>query len=103
MKAVEVEVVEGSYSAMSADTFVVPIPSNERPLRGHAGRLDWRLCGAISEEILCGNLSGAPHEAVLLPGRPPISAPRVMLLGIGASELQPGRGVQDAFRELSSR
>jgi len=102
VKQIEIEVFDGPLGELSVDTFVVPIPTNERPLRGTAGWLDWRLCGRISEEILSKNLTGATHEAVLLPAGPPLGA-RLMLLGIGAAELQPGRGVQDAFRDLSLR
>jgi len=103
MKGIELEVVEGPFSQISADTFVVPVPSNERPLRGFAGQLDWRLCGRISEALRAGTVSGAPHEALLLPAAPPLHATRLMLIGIGLAETQPGRGVQDAFRDLSSR
>jgi len=103
MKGVELEVVEPRFSEIPADTFVVPIPSNERPLRGHAGQLDWSLCGRISQELISGNLTGASHEALLIPSSVPLRATRLMLLGIGAAERQPGRGVQDAFRDLTSR
>ena len=103
MRGLRVEVDPGPITGIVADTVVVPIPTSERPLRGDAGRLDWRMCGRISEEILAGNLSGFAHEAVLIAGRPPLRAPRVMLLGIGSSAGLPGRGVQDAFRDLTQR
>jgi len=103
VKGVAIEVWDQPLGQCPAPTIVVPVPSNERPLRGPAGWLDWRMCGRLSEEMLAGRLTGSLHEAVLLPGQPPFDASKVMLLGIGAAESLPGRGVQDAFRDLASR
>ena len=103
MKGIEIEVVSGAFTRLAVDTLVVPVPSNERPLQGAAGWLDWRMCGQISQEIQGGHLSGEAHEALLLAGHPPVRASRVLLVGIGSAELLPGRGIQDAFRELTGR
>jgi hypothetical protein len=103
VKAVEIELFSGPITSVSADTFVVPIPSNERPLRCAAGELDWRVCGEISAQIASGAIEGKAHEAVLVPGLPPLAAGRVLLLGVGPAESLPGRGVQEAFREIAVR
>ena len=50
-----------------ADVVAVPVFSGERPLRGDAGRLDWRLCGKLSALVAEERLSGQPGDAVLSP------------------------------------
>ena len=74
----------GPIERVRADLAVVPLFTNERPLRAAAGRVDWRLCGRLSHLFAEGRLSGAVGEAVLLPGGGGICAPRV--LGVGAGE-----------------
>jgi hypothetical protein len=46
---------------------VAPFYENERPVRGLAGRLDWRLGGVISRGLLRGVLTGRPGECAYLP------------------------------------
>lgn len=58
--------------------------SDERPLRGGAGRADWRLCGLVSRLLADGELSGARGEAVLLPTFGRLRSPRLLLMGLGA-------------------
>ncbi|HEY2370215.1 MAG TPA: M17 family peptidase N-terminal domain-containing protein [Polyangiaceae bacterium] len=56
---------------------------DERPLRGLAGLLDWRLAGRLS--VLAKNdfLTGAEGEIVLVPGRPYVRFEKILVLGIG--------------------
>ena len=86
-----------------ADALLVPVPRNERPLRGAAGLADWRLCGALSTALRDGQLTGATQELVLMPARPPFAGPHIVLVGVGPVEQLPGRGVRDAFRTFLSR
>src|SRR5262245_66486135 len=46
------------------DCLVVPLFSDERPLRESAGRADWRLCGRLSEVLAEGRLSGRRGDGV---------------------------------------
>lgn len=73
----------GPVTCAPADTCVVPVPEDERPLRGDAGWIDWRLCGRISEQLRSGYVSGRLGEAALLPGGAPLLVSRVLLVGIG--------------------
>ncbi len=68
---------------VAADTFVAYVFEDERPPRGMAGLLDWRLCGTLSNLMLSGQVTGRLHEAVLLPsyGRAPTR--RVCIYGLG--------------------
>ena len=69
---------------VTADTFVVYVFEGEKPPRGVAGLLDWRLCGALSDLMMAGQVTGRLHEAVLLPsyGRAPTR--RICIYGLGA-------------------
>ena len=49
---------------VSADLVGAGFFCDDRPLRGGPGRLDWRLCGLISERMAAGELTGAAGEVV---------------------------------------
>ncbi len=65
------------------DLAVAGLFADEIPLRGGAGRVDWRLCGLVSEQIAAGRLSGAREEALLIPSWGQLLARRVLVLGLG--------------------
>jgi len=79
-----IEIDAGPIERTRADVAVVFFFDSDRPLRGGAGRVDWRLCGRISQLIRAGRLDGAPGEAVLTPSRGGLAAPLLLGLGIGA-------------------
>ena len=83
-RGVQLEFTRRPPEAIEADVIVVGFFSDDRPLRGAAGRLDWRLCGQLSEFLSSGWLDGESGSAALLPGSGPIAATRVLLLGLGA-------------------
>lgn len=85
------------------DTLVVPVPSDERPLRGEAGWVDWRVCGAISQQLASGYVGGSRGEAVLLPAPPPLGATRILLIGLGSCQRLEGRVLQRAFCILAEK
>ena len=64
---------------------VVTFFENDRPLRGEAGRVDWRLCGMLSDLLARGALRGASGEAALIPTFGHLRAPRVLVLGLGSA------------------
>lgn len=68
---------------LSADTLVLCVTEEQRPLRGAAGFADWRLCGRLSRLLETGALSGAPTEKLLLPSQGRLPTPRVVVLGWG--------------------
>jgi hypothetical protein len=72
---------------------------DERPFRGLAGLLDFRLGGKLSRLAKQGFVVGALDEAVLLPVRPRLPADKLLVLGLGP------RGVfdQDTFRRVLAR
>lgn len=65
---------------------------DERPLRGMAGLLDWRMAARISRHLETGGLAGRLGEVVLLPGRPRVPFEKLILFGLGP---------RDAFDEVA--
>lgn len=88
--------------AQVPEALVLPFFSDERPLRGAAGLVDWRLCGRLSRMLQSGRVRGALGEATLYP--PPstpsrrIPFPRLVLFGLG-----PQAEAGEALAERASR
>lgn len=68
---------------LRVDVLVLSFFSDERPLRGAGGLVDWRLCGTLSQHIVGGFVTGADGERVLVPSRDRIGADKVILYGLG--------------------
>ena len=103
MSRLELSLFPGSVVEAPADTILVLVPEDERPLRGDAGRIDWRLCGLISEHLRSGYVTGQLGEAVLLPGDRPLSPARILLVGAGSAEARGGRPVLRAMRSAAAK
>ena len=97
MKRLELLLFTESVIRAPCDTLVVPVPSDERPLRGEAGWVDWRVCGAISRQLAGGFVAGTRGEVVLLPAPPPLVASRILIVGLGRGTQLDGRVLQRAF------
>jgi len=78
-----IELETGPIDRARADLAIVCFASTDRPLRGAAGRADWRLCGRLSRLIAAGRVEGHAGEAVLLPGGGGLRAPLLLALGLG--------------------
>jgi hypothetical protein len=78
---------------VSAEVAVVTHFETDRPLRGEAGRADWRLCGMLSDLLQSGRLRGAAGDAALVPSFGRLRTPRLLLLGLGSAT---GFGAVDA-------
>jgi hypothetical protein len=96
VKRLEVALYAGSIVDAPVETLAVPIPEDERPLRGNAGFVDWRLGGELSRQLQSGFASGQTGEALLLPSQRPFAAARILLFGLGPAE-STGRVLQRAF------
>ena len=81
--SIELCVATTPFERIEADLAVAGVFLDERPLRGAAGRADWRLCGMVSELVESGRLRGRMGEAALVPSMGRMGARRVLLLGVG--------------------
>jgi hypothetical protein len=82
-----------------AEVCVASIWSDERPARGFAGLLDWRLGGRLATLMQSGFVQGRRGEVLLVPGKPHVPFEKVVLVGLGAR----GAFGEDAFREAVMR
>ena len=73
--------------------------SDQRPVRGFAGLLDWRLGGRLSALLACGFATGAGGEALLVPGKPHLPYEKVLVVGLGPRASFDA----DAFRRAVTR
>jgi len=67
------------------DALLLPIFSDERPLRGAAGLADWRLCGRLTRLLKAHRASGSDGETVMLPPGRRLRFKRIVLFGLGDS------------------
>ncbi len=100
--ALYLEISATAPERVRADLLAVAVFSDERPLRGAAGRADWRLCGRLSRLVAEGRLSGQPGEAVLAASFGGLAAPLVLVLGVGPRSAFDASGLQ-AFAGESVR
>ncbi len=65
--------------------------SDVKPLRGPAGFLDWRLCGALSRTLERGLFEARRLEVMLAPARSRLKVRRIFAFGLGpTSEVTTG-------------
>lgn len=69
----------------ATEVLVGSLTENERPVRGLAGLLDWRLKGRISSLLVDGFATGRLGEVLLIPGKPRLPFDKVILFGLGHS------------------
>ena len=68
---------------LRCDAIVLTMFSDERPLRGAGGLVDWRMCGAISQRLMDGFITGDRDEQVLVPTQKRLPVEKVFLFGLG--------------------
>jgi len=96
MSPLRIELANVPIEAVAADLAVVAFFELEALVAGSAGRVDWRLCGALSRLALQGEVRGARGEATLVPSGGGIAAPLVLVLGLGPRTAFEG-GALEAF------
>lgn len=72
---------------VDAATLVIGVFLDERPLRGAAGLVDWRMNGYLSRLLLARRLSGDANESTLVATQGRIRSGAVVLVGLGARSL----------------
>jgi leucyl aminopeptidase len=70
---------------LQTEVIVLPFFADERPLRGAAGLIDWRLCGSLSRKLMAGYLRGAFGEKALFANPGKLKSERLLLVGLGES------------------
>jgi hypothetical protein len=92
-----------SLDALQSEAILAPLFSDERPLRGVLGLIDWRLCGFVSRMLQRGVLQGAAGEDVLIPLRPRLLVDKLLLFGLGPeAEFDEARAAAATERMLAA-
>lgn len=102
-RAIIVELTPRPLERVESEVAVAGFFRDERPLRGGAGRLDWRLCGDLSRRIQAGDLSGQRGEALLIGCGRALRSPRLLLLGLGDRSGFGGSRVSEAIHAAALR
>lgn len=85
--------LESVDALADVEALCVFVGEDERPLRGVAGYVDWRLCGALSRVLLSEFFAGAAGDCLLLPAHGRLAIPRIFVCGTGpAATLKEGVG-----------
>jgi hypothetical protein len=73
-----------SLDASGTELVACAVWQDQRPMRGAAGLLDWRLAGTLSRLAREGFFGGELGEVLFLPGRPRLCFEKVLVFGLGA-------------------
>lgn len=79
------------------DALCLFVGEDERPLRGAAGYVDWRLCGGLSRVIKNGFFVGAAQDWLLLPSNGRIGPARIFVVGVGKRSALTADGIGKAL------
>lgn len=74
------------WDEVQRDALVLPVFTNDRPLRGAAGLVDWRLCGRLSRLLKSERADGRAGETLLLPPGRRLQFSRVLWFGLGEAK-----------------
>jgi len=74
---------------------------DERPMRGFAALLDWRLGGRLSALLKTGFLTGHLGETLLVPGKPYLPFEKVLVLGLGPRSAFDDRAFREAVLRMA--
>lgn len=69
---------------LDSELLITGFFQDEKPLRGTAGWIDWRLNGRLSRFLIEKRLTGVWEERILIPSEGRISARLILLLGLGS-------------------
>ena len=70
---------------LQTELIVLPFFSDERPMRGVAGLVDWRLCASLSRKRMAGYVDERFARKSLFAHPPKLETEGLLLVGLGAS------------------
>ena len=71
------------WDETARDCLVLPVFRDDRPLRGAAGLVDWRLCGRLSRLIKATRATADRGETMMMPPGRRLKFKRVLWFGLG--------------------
>jgi hypothetical protein len=101
--SLSIEVTELPLERIVADLVAVGMFSDEKPLRGGVGRIDWRLCGFPSELLVAGRYAAKRGEVLLVPTFGRLASPCALFLGLGRRRYHGAARVEEATADALRR
>ena len=89
--------LEALDAVTGVDTLCLFVGEDERPLRGVAGFVDWRLCGALSRVLVEKFFTGTPGDQLLFPTEGRLPMGRIFVVGVGKASALNGEGLGKAL------
>jgi cytosol aminopeptidase family protein len=83
MPGLTMKVVLQDVTRVESEAVVVGFFEDVRPLKGLAGKLDWLLCGSLSDLLLANKLRGSLGDVALLTARGKVSVSKIFMVGLG--------------------
>jgi hypothetical protein len=83
----------------SAEILACTVWSDQRPIHGLFGLLDWRMAGRLSALAKTEFVTGKLGEALMVPGRPLLPYEKLLVLGMGPK----ATFGEDVFRTVVQR
>ena len=74
------------WDETARDTLVLPVFKSDRPLRGAAGLVDWRLCGKLSRMLKGNRATAEAGETILMPPGRRLRFQRLLWFGLGEAK-----------------
>jgi hypothetical protein len=74
------------WDETARDTLVLPVFKSDRPLRGAAGLVDWRLCGRFSRMLKGNRATAEAGETILMPPGRRLRFQRILWFGLGEAK-----------------
>ncbi len=71
---------------IGSEVLACAVFSDQRPPRGVAGLVDWRMAARLSRYLESQELTGVLGEVALIPGKPRIPFEKVLVFGAGTTE-----------------
>ena len=68
------------------DSLCLFVGEDERPLRGAAGFVDWRMCGQLSRVLRNQFFTGKEGDTLLLPSGGRFPSGRIFVIGLGPTK-----------------
>ena len=66
-----------------SDMLILPIFSDEKPLKGITAAIDWRLCGKISKLLISEQINGDFNEKTIFSPKGKLKIKNLFLVGLG--------------------
>lgn len=80
----EFKVTAEPIDELTVDTIVLSAFSEERPLKGSSGLIDWRTCGRLSRMIMDRDFGAERFETLLFPSEGRLRPVKVLIIGLGS-------------------